>query len=130
MSSLITSNISDGTTSVPTGYVVNGSAKAWVNFNGTGTVAARDSFNMSSLTDNGTGDYTISLSNNMGNGDYAFAGSACTTSPQGTIIWCMANQVSDFTTSSIRVAVGYTNASANARLDYEGPCVSIHGDLA
>lgn len=37
-------------------------AKAWVNFNGTGTVAIRDSFNVSSITDNGTGDYTINFS--------------------------------------------------------------------
>ena len=113
-----------------TTYSARGIAKAWVNFNGTGTVAVRDSENVASITDNGTGDYTINFSNNMGNNDYAFLGSACTTSPQGTIIWCMANQVSDFATSSIRVAVGYTNQAANARNDYEGPCATIHGDLA
>lgn len=37
-------------------------AKSWVNFNGTGTIAARDSLNLSGLTDNGTANYTISLS--------------------------------------------------------------------
>ncbi len=37
--------------------------KAWVNFNGTGTVAIRASFNVSSITDNGTGDYTINFTN-------------------------------------------------------------------
>lgn len=36
-------------------------AKAWVNFNGTGTVSIRDSYNVSSITDNGTGDYTINF---------------------------------------------------------------------
>jgi len=41
MSTLNVSNITDGTTTVGTNYVVNGSAKAWVNFNGTGTMAAR-----------------------------------------------------------------------------------------
>ena len=65
MSNLVVSNISDGTTSVGTGYVVNGSAKAWVNFNGTGTAAIQDSLNMSSLTDNGTGDYTLTYSNSL-----------------------------------------------------------------
>ena len=35
--------------------------KAWVNFNGTGTVAIRDSYNVSSITDNGTGYYTVNL---------------------------------------------------------------------
>ena len=51
-------------------------AKAWVNFNGTGTVAIRDSFNVSSLTDNGTGDYTVSLSNSMADANYTHGGMA------------------------------------------------------
>jgi len=39
-----------------------GLAKCWVNFNGQGTIAARDSFNLSSLDDNGTGDYGVNMS--------------------------------------------------------------------
>jgi hypothetical protein len=39
--------------------------RAWVNFNGTGTVAIRASFNVSSITDNGTGDYTVNFTNAM-----------------------------------------------------------------
>ena len=46
-------------------------AKAWVNFNGTGTVAIRDSFNQSSLVDNGTGIHTIGFANNMNNDNYS-----------------------------------------------------------
>jgi hypothetical protein len=49
-------------------------AKAWINFNGTGTVAIRDSHNCSSLTDNGTGDYTVSFTNSMANVNYAVSG--------------------------------------------------------
>ena len=41
--------------SLDTQYVVNGSAKAWMNLNGTGTIATRDTLNISSVTDNGTG---------------------------------------------------------------------------
>lgn len=48
-----------------------GVAKAWVNFNGTGTVAIRDSFNVSSITDNGTGDYTVNFTDAMPNANYA-----------------------------------------------------------
>ncbi len=70
MSTLNVSNISDGTTSVGTGYVVNGSAKAWVNFNGSGTIAVRNSLNVASLTDNGTGDYTVNYSNDFSDTDY------------------------------------------------------------
>lgn len=106
------------------------SAKAWVNFNGTGTIAARDSFNVASLTDNGVGQYTVNFTNNMGVTDYCFQGSACTTSLQGTTIWCQPEQVSKFLTSSITVTVGYTNQASNARLDYEFAGVTIHGDLA
>ena len=45
-------------------------AKAWVNFNGTGTVAIRDSHNVSSITDNGTGDYLVNFTNNMANTNF------------------------------------------------------------
>ena len=50
---------------------VEGLAKAWVNFNGTGTIASRDSLSISSLDDNGTGDYTLNFSNSMGNANYS-----------------------------------------------------------
>jgi len=60
-----------GTKSIPTDTVVDGSAKAWVNFNGTGTVAIRASFNVSSITDNGAGDYTVNFTTAMADANYA-----------------------------------------------------------
>jgi hypothetical protein len=45
--------------------------RAWVNFNGTGTVAIRASGNVSSITDNGTGDYTVNFTTNMPDANYA-----------------------------------------------------------
>jgi hypothetical protein len=53
--------------SVATAY----GCRAWVNFNGTGTVAIRASGNVSSITDNGTGDYTVNFTTNMPNTNYA-----------------------------------------------------------
>ena len=50
--------------------------KVWINFQGSGTAAIRDSFNISSLTDNGTGDYTLNFSNAFSNDDYCLAGTA------------------------------------------------------
>ena len=47
-----------------------GVAKVWINFDGTGTPAARDSFNVGSITDNGTGSYDIVFTNAMGNANY------------------------------------------------------------
>lgn len=52
---------------------INGLAKAWVNFNGTGTVAILASYNVSSITDNGTGDYTVNFTTAMSDGNYVVA---------------------------------------------------------
>jgi hypothetical protein len=49
-------------------------AKAWVNFNGTGTVAIRDSYNVSSITDNGTGSYSINFTTSLSNANYSVSG--------------------------------------------------------
>lgn len=53
-------------TDIPTNSV-----KAWVNFNGTGTVAIRASYNVSSITDNGAADYTVNFTNAMSDANYA-----------------------------------------------------------
>jgi len=47
-----------------------GVVKVWINFDGTGTPASRDSFNVGSITDNGTGSYDIVFTNGMGNANY------------------------------------------------------------
>jgi len=51
-------------------------ARAWVNFNGTGTVAIRASGNVSSITDNGTGDYTVNFTTAMADANYSAVGTA------------------------------------------------------
>jgi hypothetical protein len=48
-----------------------GTPKVWVNFNGTGVVAVRASFNVSSITDNGVGDYTINFATALVDANYA-----------------------------------------------------------
>ena len=55
--------------SVATAY----GCRAWVNFNGTGTVAIRASGNVSSITDNGTGNYTINFTTAMPDANYSVA---------------------------------------------------------
>jgi len=49
---------------------------AWVNFDGTGTVAIRDSLNVSSVTDNGIGNYTVNFENALPHSNYLVAGTA------------------------------------------------------
>tara|TARA_R110001592_G_C12903265_1_gene726829 strand:+ start:237 stop:662 length:426 start_codon:yes stop_codon:yes gene_type:complete len=57
--------------SLDTQFVVNGSAKAWVNMNGSGTPAARDSLNLSSITDHASGEYSINMSSAFANINYS-----------------------------------------------------------
>jgi hypothetical protein len=52
------------------------SVRAWVNFDGTGTVAIRASFNVTSITDNGTGDYTVNFTTAMPDANYSVLGTA------------------------------------------------------
>tara|TARA_R100000234_G_C4973015_1_gene167173 strand:- start:71 stop:460 length:390 start_codon:yes stop_codon:yes gene_type:complete len=48
-----------------------GLLKSWVNFNGTGTIATRDSFNVTGLVDNGTGSYNVTIANDMANANFS-----------------------------------------------------------
>ena len=59
-------------------------AKAWVNFNGTGTVAINGAYNVSSISDNGTGNYTVNFTVTMANSNYVAAGSTDTNSAKLT----------------------------------------------
>ena len=76
MSTLRCTNLQDtsGGNSLTTAQIYNGTAKAWVNFNGTGTVAIRAQFNVSSITDNGSGYYTINLTNALIDTNYSAIG--------------------------------------------------------
>ena len=98
MSTLNTVNITNGTDSITVEGAVKGSAKAWVNFNGTSTVAIRASYNVSSITDNGTGDYTVNFTTAMADANYAASVST---------VWATISNVSNTTTSSCTVITGY-----------------------
>ena len=68
----ITGNAATATKlSTASGSAPSYSARAWVNFNGTGTVAIRESGNVSSITDNGTGDYTVNFTTALADANYA-----------------------------------------------------------
>jgi hypothetical protein len=68
---LTISTLNDSSGVLATQNGMTGIAKAWVNFDGTGTPAIRGSFNVSSITDNGTGDYTINFTTAMPDANYA-----------------------------------------------------------
>ena len=94
---------SGGSNSTPE-QIEQGRAKAWVNFNGTGTVAIRDSYNVTSITDQGTGDYTVNFTNSLSNANFVMAGvSAYDFNHEPRIIGPSA-----YTTNSIRLETGYS----------------------
>ena len=86
-------------------------AKAWVNFNGTGTVAIRAAGNVSSITDNGTGNYTVNLTNAMPDTNYAYTANHALY--PGVIGWTFPFAVS---TSSFSV-ITFGNASYTSYVD-------------
>ncbi len=85
-------------------YMV-GAAKAWVNFNGTGVVAIRASFNVSSITDNGTGDYTVNFTNALTDANYSlvFGASAVESGGNSTCKLAIYSNVAVPTTTTARI---------------------------
>lgn len=90
--------------------------KAWVHFNGVGTVTITDSFNVSSITDNGTGNYTVNLTNPMNDVNYSVA-----VSSYAFVI----RDNAAHTTSTVTVA---TYSSGFALTDYSRNSVVIFGN--
>jgi len=98
-----------------------GLAKAWINFNGTGTIASRDSFSVSSISDNGSGDTTLTFSNAFNNADYVLNytnGYGASTLFTGTAP----------TTTAARIQSYATTTGSNQDRTYN--LAALHGDLA
>ena len=115
--------------SIATNYVVDGSAKAWVNFNGTGTIAARDSLNVSGLVDNSTGDYTVTLSNAMGNANYTIS-SNTSIDVGGYDGQQNAQPKANFSPTTALYKILTSNTISSAEVDAAKVHSNIHGDLA
>ena len=105
--------------------VVQGLAKMWINFDGQSTIATRDSHNVSSITDDGTGQYTTSYTSNMASVNYSASGSNNRTGLSSTTF---INDTSwTATTGGISSATAESN---NNYLDCDAVLISILGDLA
>jgi hypothetical protein len=99
-----------------------GLAKAWVNFNGV-TFGSRDSFNVSSLDDDGTGLYDINFTSSFSDGDYC---ATSTTSGGGNV--CV--PYDDYTQLSGTYNIGIRRVDTSAFLDASRVHYSMNGDLA
>lgn len=116
--------------------VLDGTSKAWCCWNGTGTAAIRDSFNLSSITDHGTGEFSQNFTSNYNNTNYVISGAHAAASPVATYVYhVQPTQESGITASSARVYNVYSgrsyfgNASSGIQ-DYPYCAFHSHGDLA
>jgi hypothetical protein len=88
--------------------------RAWVNFNGTGTVAIRASGNVSSITDNGTGDYTVNFTTAMSDANYA----ACLSLGPAAGAASDSAVVVSITAAAVRMQTYYFIATSKTQADY------------
>ena len=117
--------------SIATNFVVEGSAKAWMKVDGTGTAAIDDSFSVSSLLDNGTGDYTASFVSSMLNASYSWPTSVKRNASSGGLHQAEGiDSATDQTSSSLRINTIYVSSTSN-RLDIDLLfTATVFGDLA
>lgn len=107
--------------------IVQGLCKSWVSLNGTSTIAIDDSFNMSSITDNSTGNYTTTHTNNLNSASYsAFAGGDINNSNDDVR---RNNRLFRRTASIMKIVCGY-NANSNTKEDWTDVLAGSFGDLA
>ncbi len=107
-------------------------AKAWVNFNGVGVVAIRDSYNVSSITDNSVGIYTVNFTNNMSDANYAVL-ATCLMYASAAVIAGVGIYADDTagtnkvqTTSAVKI---FTQISNGTDVDLADVSVCIFGDM-
>ena len=126
MSEIRANTISNAAGTGPVTLTGQSAAKAWVNFNGTGTIAARDSFNVSSLTDGSTGIYTINWTAAMSDANYVFLGTSGASTSY--YLFISPNSAGTKTASAYRLDVVRNDVG-----NYDDPTyvnTAVHGDLA
>ena len=137
MSEIRATTISDAAGTGPITLTKQSAAKAWVNFNGTGTIAVRDSQGVSGLVDNGSGRYAINYSSNMDNTSYCIqvTSSYGSTEAGGVDDDDHINGIGTLQRLSGNTAVGQTkiivgfDVGTNSQ-DHAQVMLTTHGDLA
>jgi hypothetical protein len=132
MSTLVAQTISNGTVSTSSANVIQGSAKAWVNFNGTtspGTI--RKAYNVSSVTKNGVGDYTVNFTNSLSDANYCVTGtcqqSVFSNADCGSVSPHRASGTSALTTTSVRLDTTNTATTTGGAIDMLAVYIAILG---
>ena len=115
--------------SITAATLVQGTAKAWFNLNGTGTITARDDFNVASYVDNGVGDYTCNFATARPNANYSISGAVEPESPNVGLFFPFAGGNSS--TLSIPLTSSFRWISANGGMgsvDRGRNVATVHGD--
>jgi hypothetical protein len=110
--------------STASGTAPSYSCRAWVNFNGQGTIAIRGSANVTSVTDGGTGVYTLNFTTAMPDANYSITGVSAGSSTGSTSI-SGAGASGDFTRATGSVTIQTVDASGNTNADAITVCVAI-----
>ena len=109
--------------------VQQGLAKAWLSMNGTGTIAVRDSFNMTGITDQGVGLTTVTIANNMGSAEYSVGGASGTFIDNSDNVRFGLSTAAEAPTSTLfRTITREANDDTNRDVTYS--FAQVHGDLA
>ena len=114
MSEIRVTTVSDTAGTGPVTLTGQYAAKAWVNFNGTGTVAIRESANVGSITDNGTGLYTVNFSSSLTDANYSIA----TNGRDGSAAFVTSNFRYNVAPTSSSLAINTGSGGIFADLDY------------
>jgi len=120
--------------STPMATVNQGTAKSWVNFDGTASGAAsRDTFNVSGMTDVATGQYTVSYSTSMANVNYAIAATTVdggTESRGGNTLNLMDDTTPQTGSISVESRFGSSSSNNGGLGDQNFMFVTVFGDSA
>ena len=119
--------------SVSTQFVVEGSAKFWIAHNGSGTPAAYDSLNLSSILDVGQGNYKYNYVSNFAivQGYWCIGTMGSPSDHNGTFVKvCMPMQAADVLTSSVEISATYSGSAGTGDYDYTYTNMAGLGDLA
>ena len=124
MSEIRATTISDAAGTGPITLTKQSAAKAWVNFDGTGSITTRDSFNIATITDNGTGQYGLNYTSAMANANYV--GAADSRAQSNAATFRSGLSYPNNTASSGNCRVGQTSSY----VDESSIAQTIFGDLA
>ena len=112
-------------TLAPSGSAPSYAARVWVNFNGTGTVAIRASGNVTSITDNGIGDYTVNFTTALADADYSIVGLGCALSDGDTSTLRGAQLYGPTALATTSARIKMMNGLNNESYDSPIACISV-----